>query len=153
MKFVKKEEAQKVINSDTSYLLEYSKKLDDKDMDFCINTIQGRYPEKGYCSNLKCKEESITTHSGCLSIMKTATLNIKSGDPNNIKSSLSALIELLLPGFRKTSAAALFDLGTTFFLGTCRIISESSPIDCSSLIILRAHGLADGLPSDINCSK
>ena len=56
MKFVKKEEAQKIINSDTSYLLEYSKKLDDKDMDFCINTIQGRYPEKGYCSNLKCKE-------------------------------------------------------------------------------------------------
>ena len=36
MKFVKKEEAQKVINSDTSYLLEYSNKLNDKDMDFCI---------------------------------------------------------------------------------------------------------------------
>ena len=48
MKFVKKEEAEKLINSDTSYILEYSKKLNDKDMDLCINTIQGRYPEKGY---------------------------------------------------------------------------------------------------------
>ncbi len=56
MKIVKKEEAKKVINSDTSQLLEYSLKLQDKDLDFCINTIQGRYPQKGYCTNLKCKE-------------------------------------------------------------------------------------------------
>ncbi len=56
MKIVKKEEAEKVTNSTTSQLLEYSKKLQDKDVDFCINTIQGRYPKQGYCTNLKCKE-------------------------------------------------------------------------------------------------
>lgn len=56
MKFVKEEDAGKIINSDTSYLKEYSKKLNDKDLDFCINTISGRYPEQGYAENLKCKE-------------------------------------------------------------------------------------------------
>ena len=40
MKIVKKEEVKKVINSDTSQLLEYSLKLQDKDLDFCINTIK-----------------------------------------------------------------------------------------------------------------
>ena len=56
MKFVDKQNAEKIINSSTSYLLEYSKKLNDKDLDFCINIINGRYPENGYCSNSKCKE-------------------------------------------------------------------------------------------------
>ena len=28
----------------------------EENMDFCINTISGRYPEKGYCTNEKCKE-------------------------------------------------------------------------------------------------
>lgn len=56
MKFIKKQDSEKVVNSNTSCLLEYSKKINDKDLDFCINTINGRYPEKGYCSNLKCKE-------------------------------------------------------------------------------------------------
>lgn len=80
MKFVKKEEAQKVINSDTSYLLEYSKKLDDKDMDFCINTIQGRYPEKGYCSNLKCKEIAYILEGNGTIHKKDNQIDFKQGD-------------------------------------------------------------------------
>ena len=48
MKIVKKESSEKFVNSKTSWLLEYSKELNDKDLDFCINTINGRYPEKGY---------------------------------------------------------------------------------------------------------
>lgn len=56
MKLVKKENSEKIKNSDTSYIFEYSKELNDKDLDFCINTIEGRYPEKGYASNLVCKE-------------------------------------------------------------------------------------------------
>lgn len=56
MKIVKLEQAQELKNSDTSKLLEYSIDLEDKDIDFCINTINGRYPEKGYCTNEKCKE-------------------------------------------------------------------------------------------------
>ncbi len=48
MKRVKSSDAQIIKNSDTSKLLEYSIGLKDKDIDFCINTISGRYPEKGY---------------------------------------------------------------------------------------------------------
>ena len=56
MKIVKFSDAQIIKNSDTSKLLEYSIGLNDKGIDFCINTISGRYPEKGYCTNEKCKE-------------------------------------------------------------------------------------------------
>ena len=56
MKVVKKNEAKNIRNSDTSKLLEYSIGLKDKDIDFCINTISGRYPKIGYCTNEKCKE-------------------------------------------------------------------------------------------------
>ena len=56
MKIVKKEDAKILKNSDTSSLLEYSIKLNEKNMDFCINTISGRYPEKGYCTNEMCQE-------------------------------------------------------------------------------------------------
>lgn len=56
MKKVSSSEAKKLKNSSTSQLLEYSKELDDKEIDFCINTITGRYPNQGYCSNELCKE-------------------------------------------------------------------------------------------------
>lgn len=56
MKIVKHNEAKEIKNSDTSKLKEYSIALNDKDIDFCINTIKGRYPEKGYCTNEECKE-------------------------------------------------------------------------------------------------
>ncbi len=56
MKRVKSSDAQIIKNSDTSKLLEYLIGLKDKDIDFCINTISGRYPEKGHCTNEKCKE-------------------------------------------------------------------------------------------------
>jgi mannose-6-phosphate isomerase-like protein (cupin superfamily) len=56
MKIVKKEDAKKLKNSATSYLLEYSIGLNDKDIDLAINAINGRYPNKGYCSNKECKE-------------------------------------------------------------------------------------------------
>lgn len=46
MKIVKKNNVKDIKNSDTSKLLEYSIDLNDKDIDFCINTISGRYPEK-----------------------------------------------------------------------------------------------------------
>ena len=56
MKIVKKNEAVKIKNADTSHLLEYSIGLDDKDIDCAINIITGRYPEKGYAENQKVKE-------------------------------------------------------------------------------------------------
>ena len=56
MKIVKQEQAKKFKYADTSSVLEYSIDLNEKNLDFCINEINGRYPEKGYCTNEKCKE-------------------------------------------------------------------------------------------------
>lgn len=56
MKIVKQEQAKKFKYADTSSVLEYSIDLNEKNLDFCINEINGRYPEKGYCSNLECEE-------------------------------------------------------------------------------------------------
>lgn len=55
MKIVKQEQAKKFKYADTSSVLEYSIDLNEKNLDFCINEINGRYPEKGYCSNLECE--------------------------------------------------------------------------------------------------
>jgi len=80
MKFVKREEAEEIVNGKTSCLLEYSKKLGDKDLDFCINTISGRYPKAGYCSNLQCKEMAyILEETGAIH-KKDKTVNFKQGD-------------------------------------------------------------------------
>jgi glyoxylate utilization-related uncharacterized protein len=56
MKIVKKEQAKKFEYGDTSSVLEYSIELNEKNLDFCINEISGRYPENGYCSNTECEE-------------------------------------------------------------------------------------------------
>ena len=56
MKIVKQEQAKKFKYADTSSVLEYSIDLNEKNLDFCINEINGRYPGKGYCSNLECEE-------------------------------------------------------------------------------------------------
>ena len=56
MKIVKKLQAEKFKYADTSSVIDYSQKLNEENMDFCINTIKGRYPEKGFCSNLECDE-------------------------------------------------------------------------------------------------
>ena len=78
MKIVKNEEADKIINSKTSELLEYSIKLNEKDLDFCINTITGRYPEKGFCSNLECQEL-------CFVLEGEGTFNKKDNEPVQFK--------------------------------------------------------------------
>ena len=78
MKIVKNEEADKIINSKTSELLEYSIKLNEKDLDFCINTITGRYPEKGFCSNQECQEL-------CFVLEGEGTFNKKDNEPVQFK--------------------------------------------------------------------
>ena len=54
MKLVKLEETQQFSNSDKCKGIEYP--LNDKDINFSIATINGRYPDKGYCVNEECKE-------------------------------------------------------------------------------------------------
>lgn len=56
MKIVKEKDAEKLKYADTSSVLEYSTVLGEKNLDFCINRITGRYPTDGYCSNLEVEE-------------------------------------------------------------------------------------------------
>ncbi len=49
MKVIKEADALRRSNSDTCEVLEYS--FEDKDIDLCIATITGRYPDKGYALN------------------------------------------------------------------------------------------------------
>lgn len=56
MKIVREEDAEKQKYAETSSVLEYSALLDEKNLDFCINQITGRYPVEGYCSNLEVEE-------------------------------------------------------------------------------------------------
>ena len=80
MKIVKKENAKHFKYADTSSVLEYSIDLNEKNMDFCINTISGRYPEKGYCTNEKCKEICyILEGKGTLN-KKDKSINFEKGD-------------------------------------------------------------------------
>lgn len=56
MKIVRESDAESQRYAGTSSVLEYSTLLDEKNMDFCINHITGRYPMEGYCSNLEVEE-------------------------------------------------------------------------------------------------
>ena len=80
MKKVKSSDAQIIKNSDTSKLLEYSIGLKDKDIDFCINTISGRYPEEGYCTNDKCKEICYILEGNGTRNKKDESINFEQGD-------------------------------------------------------------------------
>ena len=80
MKIVKSSDAQIIKNSDTSKLLEYSIGLNNKDIDFCINTISGRYPEKGYCTNENCKEICYILEGSGTFNKKDESINFEKGD-------------------------------------------------------------------------
>ncbi len=80
MKLVNQEKAKVIKNSDTSSLLEYSIELDDKEVDFAINTIHGRYPETGYCTNRKCKELAYVLKGTGQICKKEKAYSFKEGD-------------------------------------------------------------------------
>jgi len=81
LKIVKKEKAKRFKYSETSSVLEYSIDLNEKNLDFCINTITGRYPEKGYCSNLECEELCyVLEGEGCIYKKGENVIDFKAGD-------------------------------------------------------------------------
>lgn len=80
MKIVASEQAEVFGNSSTSKLLEYSIALGEKDIDFCINTITWRYPEKGFCSNQVCKELCYILEWNWTINKKDEKINFKKGD-------------------------------------------------------------------------
>lgn len=74
MKIIKEENAEKFNYADTSAVLEYSIALNEKNMDFCTNKINGRYPMEGYCSNLECEEL-------CYILEGEGTINKRNSEP------------------------------------------------------------------------
>ncbi len=54
MKLIKKSSAKEVKNSKSCIAIEYP--LDDSDLNGAVIVLDGRYPDKGYALNLKCKE-------------------------------------------------------------------------------------------------
>jgi len=81
MKIVKEEHAKKIEYANTSSVLEYSIELNEKNLDFCINTINGRYPEKGYASNLECEELCyVLEGEGVIYRKQENSIDFKKGD-------------------------------------------------------------------------
>lgn len=80
MKIVKQKQAQKFEYATTSTVLEYSVELNEKNIDFCINSINGRYPENGYCSNLECEELCYILDGSGTVFQKDNSITFEKGD-------------------------------------------------------------------------
>ena len=78
MKIVREKDAEKFEYANTSSVLEYGIALNEKNMDFCTNKINGRYPTEGYCSNLECEEL-------CYILEGEGTIYKRDSKPNKIK--------------------------------------------------------------------
>lgn len=78
MKLVKLEQAQEFSNSDKCKGLEYP--LEDKDINFSIATIQGRYPDSSYCMNEACKELIYVIEGNGSLNKKDEKIEFKKGD-------------------------------------------------------------------------
>lgn len=81
MKIVKEAVADKLRYAETSSVLEYSAALDERNLDFCINQISGRYPTDGYCSNQECEELCyVLEGSGIICQAENGPISFQQGD-------------------------------------------------------------------------
>lgn len=81
MKIVREKDAEKFEYANTSSVLEYGIALNEKNMDFCTNKINGRYPTEGYCSNLECEELCyILEGEGTIYKRDSKPINFEKGD-------------------------------------------------------------------------
>lgn len=80
MKIVNEESAEKYKIFDNSSVLDYSGCLNGKNLDFCINSINGRYPEKGYCANLECEELCYVLDGNGVICKRDDRIEFKKGD-------------------------------------------------------------------------
>lgn len=81
MKIAKERDAEKSEYASTSSVLDYSMVLNEKNIDFCINTITGRYPTEGYYSNLECEELCyILEGRGSISKKENEPIKFEKGD-------------------------------------------------------------------------
>lgn len=81
MKIVREKDAEEFEYANTSSVLEYGIALNEKNMDFCTNIINGRYPTEGYCSNLECEELCyILEGEGTIYKRDSKPINFEKGD-------------------------------------------------------------------------
>ncbi len=78
MKIVKFNDAEKFNNSNTCEVLEYP--LNDSDINCATAVITGRYPEKGYCVNEKCKEMIYVIEGNGTLTKKDETIHFEKGE-------------------------------------------------------------------------
>ncbi len=78
MKVIKYNDALKGSNSNKCKTLEYS--FGDKDIDLGLATITGRYPDNGYCVNLKSKELIYCIEGDGTLNFENKTVSFKKGD-------------------------------------------------------------------------
>lgn len=81
MKIVKEENAEKFEYANTSKVFEYGFALNENNMDFCTNKINGRYPQKGYCSNLEVDELCyVLEGKGTINKSNSESIEFEKGD-------------------------------------------------------------------------
>lgn len=78
MKMVKYKERREIKNSDNCIVYEY--RLNDKDINGAMAKITGRYPDRGYVINRKCKELVYVMKGKGKLVSKTRILKFKEGD-------------------------------------------------------------------------
>lgn len=78
MEIIKREEAVQGTDNEICSTMEYSFK--DKAMDVGVATIKGRYPESGFCVNLKSKELVYVLEGSGEIIFEDKSIEFKSGD-------------------------------------------------------------------------
>ena len=78
MEIIKREDAAQGTNNEICSTMEYSFK--DKSMDVGIATIKGRYPESGFCVNLKSKELVYVIEGSGEIFFENKRIDFKSGD-------------------------------------------------------------------------
>ena len=80
MKIINEKAASKYNLTATCNVLDYNPILNEKNIDFCIVKINGRYPDNGYCSNLECDELCYILEGNGFIGMRNKSLDIKKGD-------------------------------------------------------------------------
>ena len=78
MKVIKYDNAEKGQNSEECKTIEYDFK--ESDMDLGVATIKGRYPNEGYCMNLKCKELVYVINGEGFLFMEDKNISFSKGD-------------------------------------------------------------------------
>ena len=78
MKIVRRKEVRKFKNSSTCWGLEYF--FDDPDLNIAVITVKGRYPEKGFSSNLICKEIAYVLSGNVNMVSSKGKILLKKGD-------------------------------------------------------------------------